>query len=296
MTEVNQPSEKISTPRAISGIILSIIIMGFAQFLSFSLSSIPQNLGVPIPICNILMGIIYVGFAYAGIALLCTKFLKTSLSQLRIPKVKLKSVWVAAAILMPLLVVLLSLLVKGHWEVNTFPTETTLAMVTATIAFYGLATGIVEEIVFRGVILGCIEKRWNIKIAIIIPSVLFGLLHIIGNELDFISTLQLLVAGTVVGILFSLIAVESHSIWNNALVHGVWNMVMIGSLLHIGDDPDNTTLVNYVLESKSFLLTGGDFGIEASVQSIAGYLLFIGLAVALIRKKGSGVAHLTSEV
>lgn len=291
MIEVNHPPEKISTLQAILGIILSVVIMVIAQILSLFLGEIPLNFGVPAPICNILMGVLYVGFAYGGTALLCTKFLKTSLPQFRIPKVKLKSVWVAAAILMPLLVVLLSLLVKGHWEVNTFPTETTMAMVTATIAFYGLATGIVEEIVFRGVILGCIEKRWNIEVAILIPSVLFGLLHIIGNELDFISTLQLLIAGTVVGILFSLIAVESHSIWNNALVHGVWNMVMIGSLLHIGDDPDNTTLVNYVLESKSFLLTGGDFGIEASVQSIAGYLLFIGLAIVLLRKKVLGTAH-----
>lgn len=291
MIEVNHPPEKISTLQAILGIILSVVIMVIAQILSLFLGEIPLNFGVPAPICNILMGVLYVGFAYGGTALLCTKLLKTSLPQFRIPNVKLKSVWVAAAILMPMLVVLLSLLVKGHWEVSTFPTETTMAMVTATIAFYGLATGIVEEIVFRGVILGCIEKRWNIEMAILIPSVLFGLLHIIGNELDFISTLQLLIAGTVVGILFSLIAVESHSIWNNALVHGVWNMVMIGSLLHIGDAPDSTTLVNYVLESNSFLLTGGDFGIEASVQSIAGYLLFIGLAIVLLRKKVLGTAH-----
>lgn len=291
MIEVNHPPKKISTLQAILGIILSVVIMVIAQILSLFLGEIPLNFGVPAPICNILMGVLYVRFAYGGTALLCTKLLKTSLSQFRIPKLQLKPVWIATSVLMPMLVVLLSLLVKGHWEVNTFPTETTMAMVTATIAFYGLATGIVEEIVFRGVILGCIEKRWNIEMAILIPSVLFGLLHIIGNELDFLSTLQLLVAGTVVGILFSLIAVESHSIWNNALVHGVWNIVMIGSLLHIGDAPDNTTFVNYVLESKSFLLTGGDFGIEASVQSIAGYLLFIGLAIVLLRKKVLGTAH-----
>lgn len=187
---------------------------------------------------------------------------------------------------MPILVLLFSILTGGHWEINTFNRETTLLTITSAVAFFGLATGIVEEMIFRGLIMGCLEKCANIKIAIVIPSMLFGLLHVIGNNLDFISIIQLLIAGSIVGILFSLIAYESNSIWNNALVHAVWNMVIIGGIIYIGNSSDSRSIFNFVLEKKSFLLSGGDFGIEASILSIAVYLIFIILAIVLLKKKG----------
>lgn len=186
---------------------------------------------------------------------------------------------------MPVFVLLIAMLAGGHWQINTFDTETTLAMITAAVFFYGFATGIVEEIIFRGVIMGSLEKRFNIKVAIIIPSVLFGMLHIIGNDLDFFSVIQLLIAGSIVGVLFSLIAYESNSIWNSAVVHGVWNMAIIGGILYIGKSADSSSIFNFVLKNKSFLLSGGDFGVEASVISIFVYLLFIVVAFVLLNKE-----------
>ena len=133
--------------------------------------------------------------------------------------------------------------------------------------------------------MGCLERRFHIWIAVIIPSILFGVVHIIGNELDFLSVIQLLIAGSIVGILFSLVAYESNSIWNNAMIHAVWNMVIIGGILHIGSEADGNSILNFVLKNKSFLISGGDFGIEASVISILAYLIFIILAIVLLKKK-----------
>lgn len=163
--------------------------------------------------------------------------------------------------------------------------------VAGGVFYYGLAAGIVEEVIFRGVILGCLERRWNREIAVLVPSVLFGLVHRIGASLDLPSTVQLLVAGTIVGILFSLIACESGSIWNSALVHGVWNAALLGGILHIGSAADSASMYNFVLTDASFLLSGGDFGIEASVLAIAPYLLGILLAAVLLhRKNKEGIA------
>ena len=148
-------------------------------------------------------------------------------------------------------------------------------MVTGAVAFYGLATGIVEEMIFRGLVMGCLEEHFGKKIAVIVPSVLFGALHIIGNRLDFVSTIQLLIAGSIVGILFSLITCTDNSVWNSAIVHGIWNMAIIGGILHIGDSADSSSMFNFVLKNKSFLVSGGDFGIEASVISIFVYLIFL---------------------
>lgn len=81
-----------------------------------------------------------------------------------------------------------------------------------------------------------------------------------------------------VGILFSLVTYESGNIWNSALIHGGWNMVMIGGILQIGDTVNESAVYNYVLETKSFLLTGGDFGVEASAVAVAAYAAAAALA------------------
>lgn len=133
--------------------------------------------------------------------------------------------------------------------------------------------------------MGCLEKRFNIKVAVILPSVLFALLHIIGRKLDFMSILQLILAGSAVGILFSLITYESGSVWNSATVHSIWNMAIIGGVLYIGSEQKANSIFNFILNSKSFLLLGGDFGIEASLISIATYFIFILIAAILITKK-----------
>ena len=165
-------------------IVLSIIILTVAQILSFSISELPLNIGVTPAICNIFAGVLYCVFAFLGIKLLCQKLLKTSLLELKIPRFKVKAVWIISALTMPALVLLIAILLGGHWEINTFNSTDRNATITGAIFFYGLATGIVEELIFRGIIMGCLEKRFNIQIAVIVPSVLFGLLHIIGNDLN----------------------------------------------------------------------------------------------------------------
>ena len=60
---------------------------------------------------------------------------------------------------------------------------------------------------------------------------------------------------------------------------------MIGGLIHIGSAVDGTAWYNYVLDTDSFLLTGGEFGVESSVISIAAYLVFAVIALLLLSKK-----------
>lgn len=285
MGKMTKSKKQLSTLQAIIGILFSIVILVIAQLLAFSISEIPLRLGIPSSLCNIIAGILYVALTLFGVNILSNKVLKVSLLELRIPKFSLKGIWVIAAVLMPMIVLILSVITGGHWKINLFGTETTLEIITSAIVFYGLAAGVVEEVVFRGVIMGCLERRFHIWIAVIIPSILFGVVHIIGNELDFLSVIQLLIAGSIVGILFSLVAYESNSIWNNAMIHAVWNMVIIGGILHIGSEADGNSILNFVLKNKSFLISGGDFGIEASVISILAYLIFIILAIVLLKKK-----------
>lgn len=73
-------------------------------------------------------------------------------------------------------------------------------MLGAGIAFTGLAAGFVEEMVFRGIILNILKDKWNTKIAVLVTSLLFGIVHIIRMDFSLVSCLLVLVAGTMAGI------------------------------------------------------------------------------------------------
>ena len=100
-----------------------------------------------------------------------------------------------------------------------------------------------------------------------------------------VSCLLVLSAGTMVGIMFSLIALEGGSVWNSGLVHALWNILMIGGILSIGEAPDPYSVMTYVLNTRNFLLTGGEFGVEASAIAAAGYCAVSLLALMLLKKK-----------
>jgi membrane protease YdiL (CAAX protease family) len=283
MNELN--NSKISTGKTLVGIVLAIVIMVAAQTLANIIATLPILIGVPIAVGNVLVGILYAVFTVIGVKWLCTKRLGFSLEECKVPKFSLKPIWCIAAVVMPCMVTVILLLTNGHWENSSVDTLFAWELITGAVFFYGIGTGIVEEIIFRGVIMRTLEERWNKKVAIIVPSVLFGLIHVITRELDFLSIIQLLIAGSIVGILFSLVTYESGSIWNAALIHAVWNMIIVGGILNIGATPSEYAIYNYVLDSDSFLITGGDFGIEASVVAILAYAIFIGVAVLLMKKK-----------
>lgn len=77
------------------------------------------------------------------------------------------------------------------------------------------------------------------------------------------------------------------SLFKYLIVHGVWNMTIIGGIFYIGNEADSSSIFNFILDNKSFLISGGDFGIEASVISIFAYLLFIVLAAVQIKRKAT---------
>ena len=230
---------------------------------------------------NAAAGVLYPILAMAGFWALCRFGLREPLSVWRMGPVRLKPVWCVTAVLMPALVCGTFLLLPGQWAVAADRVDTGSILVIG-IFYLGIGTGIVEEAVFRGFIMTALERRWNRWAAVLLPSVLFGLVHIIGSDLDMLSIVQLVLAGTMVGVLFSLVALESGSIWNGALIHGVWNAATL--FLHIGPETNAQSLINYLPETKDFLLTGGDFGMEASIISVAAYALFAGMALFLLRK------------
>ena len=263
--------------------LLSVPVLAAAQIAAAGAGSLALAASRLPALGNGAAGLLYPAFALLGFWALCRFGMKEPMRAYRIGPVRLKPVWCAAAALMPALVCGVYLLLPGRWAAAADRMDAA-SILAIGVLYLGLGTGIVEEAVFRGFIMTALERRWGRGAAVLIPSILFGAVHIMGNELDGPSMAQLVIAGTLVGILFSLVALETGSIWSGALIHGVWNCVLM-SILHIGPEADPGALFSYIPASESFLLTGGDFGVEASIVSAAAYAAFAALAYRLLLRQ-----------
>ncbi|MCR5210196.1 MAG: CPBP family intramembrane metalloprotease [Lachnospiraceae bacterium] len=154
----------------------------------------------------------------------------------------------------------------------------------------GITAGICEELVFRGMIFRYMKKTLGIKAAVITPAILFACLHIMNMEkFDIVDVTILILAGSSVAVMFTLFALSSGSIYPGALSHTLWNTLIIGGIFGIGEIVNGTANDSYIIipvEYGQKLLTGGNFGVEASIPSIIGYIVVI-IFIAIYMKAGN---------
>lgn len=51
-------------------------------------------------------------------------------------------------------------------------------------------------------------------------------------------------------------------------MHMMWNVLIVGGIIHFGDTADVYSFYSYVMSTRSLLISGGAFGVEASVISV----------------------------
>lgn len=282
-------------------VVLHTCICLFVFFVSSNLPAIPFDLlfditGIEFPLFeliteSLLKIAIFVSFAFLYIR----KFLKLPLGDFRIRRPKNIIVWLICAITLPFLLSLFfTLFTPGRFAASELNGEDALWTVVCAVFHYGLAAAIMEEVLFRGIIMRIAETRWGKTVAVIAPSVLFALIHLIRMEAFNVTDIFMLtIAGTCVGVMFSLIAIQSCSVWASAAVHGVWNLVIIGGVLEISVNPYDTSIFTYTLTSESVLMTGGAFGIESSLPAIVGYAAVI--LLILIKNRLAHFGYKTPE-
>ena len=192
---------------------------------------------------------------------------------------------VLISVLLPLFVAAV-FAILGTFHVNALSAGDTILIIVAAAAL-ALKSGIAEEMLFRGYIMKSLEARWNRSVAILVPSLLFALLHLPAMETFTVGGFALLlVSGTLVGVMFSLVAYKGNSIANSALLHGLWNFVIITDVLHIttAAEASGEPIFSIIIPADNVLLTGAGFGVEASLIAIIGYALVCGF-VLLTKKK-----------
>lgn len=213
-----------------------------------------------------------------------TKGLHRKMSDFRV-SAGVKGWGVLVSLLLPGLVLLAFLLIGEVSAESVTPGKALLTVAYSMMT--ALKAGILEEMLFRGYIMRLLETRWNRTVAVLLPSFLFSLVHIPSMEYFSVGgILLLIVGGTLVGVMFSLVTYRGGSIGNGALIHAVWNFVMITDVLHIttAEGAYGKPLFSLIIPSDSILLTGAGFGVEVSAIAIVGYLAVVLIMLAAIKR------------
>jgi membrane protease YdiL (CAAX protease family) len=132
----------------------------------------------------------------------------------------------------------------------------------STILF--LPAAFFEELFIRGYAFAVLRRAAGWKLALIVTSVVFGLLHAWNPNPDAESILAVIVAGFFLGAIF----LATRSLYAAGAAHFAWNWVMSGAL-HIAvsgipsRDPDYR-----VVETGPDWLTGGQWGPEGGLAAV----------------------------
>lgn len=147
-----------------------------------------------------------------------------------------------------------------------------------------LISPFIEETVFRVVILTQIAKRYGVKSGVGISSLLFGIVHLMNGALDFTSAVQLIISGTLMGILLGVVFVKEQSVWAGFTIHALYNAV--GTLFPVETVATNDWPIQFILHTKNSLITGGEYGIDCSIINMVSYLILIFVVVWLTHRNG----------
>lgn len=149
----------------------------------------------------------------------------------------------------------------------------------------GLVAAVAEEIAFRGVLLRLVEDSLGTWAAIAVGGLVFGLVHLSNQNATLWGALAIALEA---GLLFSALYVVTRSLWWCMGLHFAWNVLqgpVFGSA--VSGSGAASGLLTAQFNGPDWL-TGGVFGIEASVVSVT-VLTALGVAL-LVRIQRDGLA------
>lgn len=136
-----------------------------------------------------------------------------------------------------------------------------------------------EEIMNRGFIMAVLRRTRNTYFIVIVPSVIFGLIHLTNPGVSVLSVINIIL----IGIVFSYMFLKSGNIWMCIGYHFTWNTfqgVVYGMPVSGLDIPGLIT----VQFTNPNLVNGGAFGMEGGLMTTAVSLVAFAFVVWYYRR------------
>lgn len=186
--------------------------------------------------------------------------------------------WTVAAV--NFLAIIVCLFLCGYYRIVTV--EFDVASQLSLLSLF-LLVGVVEEVVFRGILFRLITDKWNIAVGLTTSSLLFGLAHLGNPGATLWAALAIALAS---GWLFGMAYAYHQTIWVPIGMHWAWNYLEGGvfGCAVSGTPLDYLPLITPRISGPD-ILTGGAFGPEASIICVAlGIVLSTVYTVLYIKK------------
>ena len=180
------------------------------------------------------------------------------------------------------IVTLVGLVVLGQYHFDSLHLDTySLVFTLFTIPFW-ILQGTAEELVTRAWLIPQLAKRTNLKVAIVISSSLFTLLHLGNSGITPLSAMNLFLFG----IAMALYLLKTDTIWGIGGIHGAWNFAQ-GNLFGIlvSGQSSGTSIMKFTPQGNQGWLSGGSFGIEGSIMTSLVLLLLIAYLAYQLKKE-----------
>lgn len=125
-----------------------------------------------------------------------------------------------------------------------------------------LSSSVFEELLFRGVLFRIVEETLGSWIALAVSSLVFGLLHLLNPQATLAGALFI---STEAGLLLAAAYMMTRRLWMSIGFHFAWNYTQSGIFSGVvSGGVSSPGLVRSTVEGPD-LLTGGEFGLEASL-------------------------------
>ncbi|PSL36758.1 hypothetical protein CLV49_0356 [Labedella gwakjiensis] len=136
--------------------------------------------------------------------------------------------------------------------------------IIAALAAFALATAVIEEVAFRGVLFSLVDRIGGPLVALATTSIAFGLVHVFNPASSPWACVALALGP---GLLFGALVVRTRRLLSAVAAHAAWN----GTQILTGGPVSGIRLPGLAVVEVSgpVLLTGGAFGIEGSVVLVA---------------------------
>ena len=155
------------------------------------------------------------------------------------------------------------------------------------LLLFGLVAGVSEEIFFRGVLFRLVEEGLGGLGAVAVSALCFGGVHVMNSDGTWWGAAAIAIEA---GVLFGAVYALTRSLWWCIGLHFAWNVAegpVFGSIVSGTGQADSWLVSTW---TGPEILTGGSFGLEASIVPV---VLFGLLGVALLgyaRRRGCLVA------
>ena len=133
-----------------------------------------------------------------------------------------------------------------------------LSMLGYIVLFFIVAIN--EEVMVRGYILNNLSESVNKYIALLITASLFGIMHLGNANISIVGFINIILAGIFLGIYY----IHKQNLWFPIGIHFTWNLFQ-GPVLGFEVSGEKTVSAITQNIQGSELLTGGEFGFEASL-------------------------------